>query len=264
MTIALPSITESAVSGSLLKRHPHTGELIQPLWIRPDGRACWPILGASPDDGGDDGGKAGDDDKKGSDGGDDGGKAGDDGKDLGYPKDTPVAEMTAEQQAAYFKDKSTKEEARRKGLSKAMGGKTAEELAKDLEELEKLRAGQRSESEKALKEVEDRVRAEERSKAGERVVRAALVTALSHLEKTERDDVISITNLSSFLDEDGELDTDKVQRFVKRVAPSDTDSTKRRRDFGGGQRRDGAAQRGSGGKAEAQRRFQKNKQTTDA
>lgn len=33
-----------------MKFHPHTGEPIVPLWIRPDGRAMWPILGASPDD----------------------------------------------------------------------------------------------------------------------------------------------------------------------------------------------------------------------
>jgi hypothetical protein len=36
--------------GNTAKFHPHTGALIEPLWIRPDGRAMWPILGASPDD----------------------------------------------------------------------------------------------------------------------------------------------------------------------------------------------------------------------
>lgn len=36
--------------GPTMKFHPHTGAPIEPLWIRPDGRAMWPILGASPDD----------------------------------------------------------------------------------------------------------------------------------------------------------------------------------------------------------------------
>lgn len=36
--------------GNATKFHPHTGAPIEPLWIRPDGRAMWPILGASPDD----------------------------------------------------------------------------------------------------------------------------------------------------------------------------------------------------------------------
>lgn len=38
------------MGNTTVKRHPHTGEIIKPLWIRPDGRAMWPILGASPDD----------------------------------------------------------------------------------------------------------------------------------------------------------------------------------------------------------------------
>lgn len=36
--------------GNPTKKHPRTGETIHPLWIRPDGRAMWPIMGASPDD----------------------------------------------------------------------------------------------------------------------------------------------------------------------------------------------------------------------
>lgn len=36
--------------GNAMKFHPHTGAPIAPLWVRPDGRAMWPILGASPDD----------------------------------------------------------------------------------------------------------------------------------------------------------------------------------------------------------------------
>lgn len=36
--------------GHTTKYHPHTGAPIVPIWIRPDGRAMWPILGASPDD----------------------------------------------------------------------------------------------------------------------------------------------------------------------------------------------------------------------
>jgi hypothetical protein len=31
-------------------RHPHTGALIKPLYVREDGSAVWPVIGASPDD----------------------------------------------------------------------------------------------------------------------------------------------------------------------------------------------------------------------
>lgn len=37
-------------TGPIVKRHPLTDAAIRPLWIRPDGRACWPIMGGAPDD----------------------------------------------------------------------------------------------------------------------------------------------------------------------------------------------------------------------
>lgn len=33
-----------------LKRHPHTGELLKPVYVTKGGRICWPVMGASPDD----------------------------------------------------------------------------------------------------------------------------------------------------------------------------------------------------------------------
>lgn len=33
-----------------LRTHPRTGEPIEPLYTRPDGRIVWPLMGASPDD----------------------------------------------------------------------------------------------------------------------------------------------------------------------------------------------------------------------
>lgn len=36
--------------GNATKFHPHTGAPIEPLGYRKDGRAIWPIMGASPDD----------------------------------------------------------------------------------------------------------------------------------------------------------------------------------------------------------------------
>lgn len=33
-----------------LRTHPRTGEPVEPLYVRPDGRIVWPVMGASPDD----------------------------------------------------------------------------------------------------------------------------------------------------------------------------------------------------------------------
>lgn len=42
------------------KRHPLTGEPLRALWVRPDGRACWPMMGGSEDPSGDGGDGAAD------------------------------------------------------------------------------------------------------------------------------------------------------------------------------------------------------------
>lgn len=39
-----------SVAGLATKRHPRTGMAVQPLYVRKDGSAVWPVLGAAPDD----------------------------------------------------------------------------------------------------------------------------------------------------------------------------------------------------------------------
>lgn len=225
--------------------------------------------GFTMEDNGGDGGDGGD----GGTGGDSGdGGTGDDGgqdKDLGFPKDTPVAEMTAEQKAAYFEHKASKEESRRKGLSKVVGGKTAEQLAADLKELEELRTGRLSDNEKAIKEAADTARAEERGKVGGKLVTAEFKAALAHVDADRRSALIEGLNLDipdvarKYLNDDGDVDADKVKKYADSIAPPDTGTQpQRRRDYGAGQRRQGEPTRGASGKAEAARRFGSQTTTT--
>jgi hypothetical protein len=70
------------LSGSIapaIKKHPISGMAIEPLWVRPDGRVCWPMMGGAPEDSDDDGdnGKVDDTGDSGA-GGDDGDKDKDD------------------------------------------------------------------------------------------------------------------------------------------------------------------------------------------
>lgn len=242
--------------------HPLTGEPIRALWQRPDGRLMWPIMGGAPDDPKEDPKGDPKEDPKEDPKGDPKEDPKEDPKDLGYPKDTPVSEMNAEQRASYFKDKADKEEARRKGLSKAVGGKTAEQIAADLAELEKLRAAGLTDQEKAVKDAADAARAEERTKAGTRLARAEFKAALAHVDARRRDTIIEGINLAAYIDDDGEVDTDKVTKYAESIAPVDT--TKTRRDYGGGHRTERPAERGAAGKAEADRRFKKTKSNADA
>lgn len=218
--------------------------------------------GGGDGDGADDGtgGNSSDDGVSGGEGNED--------TDLGFPKNTPVAEMTADQKAAYFEHKASKEEARRKGLSKVVGGKTAEQLAADLKELEELRTGRLSDNEKAIKEAADKARAEERGKVGGKLVTAEFRAALAHVDTDRRSSLIEALNLDipdvarKYLNDDGDVDADKVKKHADSIAPPDTgNQQQRRRDFGAGQRRQGEPTRGANGKAEAARRF--GKQTTN-
>ncbi len=243
--------------------HPITGLPVRAVYIDRHGRARFPIMGGDGTDDGDDK-DAGQGDGEDKDTGGNGDQDGDD-KDLGFPKDTPVSEMTDAQARRYFEHKASKEEKRRKGLSTAVGGKTADQLKADMAELEELRKGKRTDSENQIAETEKRVRAEERGKAGERIAKATFEGALSHLEKKDRDEILDGLSFKKYIDDDGEVDTDKVRAYAARIAPVDTTTTQqRRRDFGSGQRREGSPSKGAGGKAEAERRFKKTSTTTGA
>lgn len=211
--------------------HPITGLPLRAVYVDSKGRARYPIMGGAPDDDGDGAADGSSDD----DGADDGDDAGSD-DDLGFPKKTPVAEMTADQKAAYFEHKASKEESRRKGLSRAVGGKTAEQIQADMAELEEFRKGKRTDGENAVKEAEDRVRAEERGKAGERIARATFEGALSHLEQKDRNEIINGLSLKNYIDDDGDVDAEKIRSYAARIAPVDTTTTPKRRDWGSGSR----------------------------
>lgn len=180
-----------------------------------------------------------------------------DGKDLGYPKDTPVAEMSDAQQAAYHRYHSRKHETRYKSL---VGDRTPEQVKADLEEIAKIRREQQTPSEKAINDARDEARKEaiasERKTTATTLFRGALES--SNLKPSEIDELVADAfNAERFISDDG-VDTTKIANFAKRFTQSGTDTTRtRQRDFGGGSRggSGGDTERGAGGKAEAQRRF---------
>ena len=116
-----------------------------------------------------------------------------------FPANTPVAEMTDAQAAAYWKEQSRKHEGR----------------AKDNHaELEKLRRGQLSDQEQAVANARDEGRSEALREASLTIVAAKLEAAGVGV-----DDIADL-DLSKFLTPDGEVDAAKVsatcERFAKR------------------------------------------------
>lgn len=185
------------------------------------------------------------------------------GNDLGYPRDTPIAEMSDKEQAAYWRHNSRKHESRFKDL---VGDRDPAEVRKDLDAYQQIQREQQ-----ALNDAREEGRTEgvksERTKAATAIFRGALEA--SGFEGDELDELASNFNVSAYITDDG-IDTTKIANFAKRFAPAGTaeESAARRkvRDFGAGNRGEGngKGERGSAGKAEASRRFKKNKTTADA
>lgn len=252
-------------------RHPLTGLPLQAVGLRADGRPIWPIMGASPDDTpGGGGGAGGNGESGGAQGGSQDGSQGgagssgsgnavdDKGRDLGFPKDTAVAEMTDAQQAAYWRNQSRKHQGRFDSL---VGDRSYDDVKADLDAYATIQREQRTPAEQALADAREEGRkqalATERAASATAVFRGALETG--GITGDDLDELVTNFNVANYVSDDG-VDTTKITSFAKRftTAPG-TGSTDRRRDFGGGNRGSGTGQkqRGAGGKAEAEKRFGK-------
>lgn len=182
-----------------------------------------------------------------------------DGKDLGYPKDTPVSEMTDKQQAAYYKNTSRKHEGRVKDL---LGDRSPEDAKKALDAYDKWQREQQTPSEQAIsdakKEGEKAGKAAARRESAIAIYRGALEAG--GISGDELDEAVDSLNVDRYIDDNG-VNTTKLTNFAKRFTSgkeNSDDGKGRRRDFGGGKREEGQRKPGSAGKAEAARRFKKN------
>lgn len=154
--------------------------------------------------------------------GDDGDKGGGDGdkgkqqadKDLGYPKDTPIAEMTDKQQAAYWKHHARKHE----GTANARADYDDQKALAD-----KWRAHEEANKkpeQKVVDQAAEQARLEERRKAAPRIVTAEFksVAAEEGLAKNLLAVFLEDIDPLKYLDKDGEPDTEKIEKRVKALA----------------------------------------------
>jgi hypothetical protein len=175
---------------------------------------------------------------------------------LGFPKGTPVAEMTVEEQAAYWKHQARRHEGRNNGWQKTVGERTPEQLKADLEELDSIRKDKLTPSEKAIEEAKQAGREEARQEFGPRLVGMAFDTALAHIATDERAELIEALNLNRFLDDKGNVDTEAVAKTAARIAPAGK-TGRGPVDYGAGSRRTAKASAADEGRREAQRRYGK-------
>lgn len=248
------------------KRHPLTGQPLQAVWVRPDGRVMWPMIGAAPDDGagaGDAGAGGDGGDASAGSGGDAGtgssaSGSGSSSEDLGFPKDTPLTEMNVEQREAYWKHQARKHEGLWKGIA---GGRKPDEVKADLDAYAEVQRAQQTPAEQALTDAREQGRreavTESNTKAATAILRAQLSGA--QIEDSDIETLLEPLDMRKFITDD-DVDIAKITDFAKRFTPAGT--APRERDFGAGRRPESGGRGTSAGKAEAQRRFANKQQTT--
>jgi hypothetical protein len=171
-----------------------------------------------------------------------------------YPKDTPVENMTTEQQAAYWRDIARKHE-------KAWQGKVGRDLTPEaydaqLKELESLRAQAGTESDRAIAQARKEERAAVAAEYGPKLVRAALGSALAGMAEADRNELMDSIDPTRFLTDKGDVDTAKVQTFLtKFVQGAAMAPGGRIADHGAGKRSTTMLSPREAGLAEAKRRF---------
>jgi hypothetical protein len=232
------------------KIHPHTGELLRPLWVRPDGRECWPILGASPDDPPKDDPKT--DPPKDDPEPDPKPEPKDDPKDLGFPADTHVQDMKPEEQAAYWKHQARRHESRASGYREAVGDRSPEEVRAEMQRLADLEREQMSENDRRIADAKAEGRTEAAKQIGLESAESFLRTLLGDMPTSEKDELVDTLDLTKVLKDSGAVDTDKVTKLAERIAPRQGRGNGSRLDFGGGRER-GSHEPTSGVQAGAER-----------
>ncbi len=148
----------------------------------------------------------------------------------GFPIGVPVADMTPEEQAAYWKDKARKHENR----ANAYGGLTPKQVTELQQQLQDLQTAQMSETERAVEAAK-----QEAADAGRRAAvdewqpkyREARMEAIAgkFLDEEQLSSFMAIVDTTKFIDADsGDIDRDAVMGHLTALY-----GQPKQREFGG-------------------------------
>lgn len=133
----------------------------------------------------------------------------------GYPANTPVTEMTMEQQVAYWRHHSRQHEERAKSRA------DYDQIKARADQLAALEAASMSEHEKAVQSAKDAGRAEALREIGSRLVDAQVtVASAGRMTDAQRAALLEGIDRSKFLAADGQVDTAKVSALIDQIAPA--------------------------------------------
>lgn len=175
----------------------------------------------------------------------------------GFPENTPIAEMTIEQQAAYWKYHSRSNEAKAKKFADGLTKEEAEQLQN---ELEQLRGEKLSAEEKATEEALEAARQEGANAARDQYLpmlqQAQLQGYAGTVIQGERLSAwVSQADVNAFLDGDGGVDGQKVvDTLVSLFGEKESSKPGQYMDFGQGRGKQPAKSRMEAGLEAARRR----------
>lgn len=136
--------------------------------------------------------------------------------DRGFPANTPVSEMTTEQQKEYFKHQSRKSQDL---LAKLPTVEEAKRLREAEQELEQLKRQQMSDQERQIAEARDQAKKDVAAEMGDRLA-AAEFRAAARGRIPALDALLEDLNLAKFLGEDGSPDLEAIQKRVDALVPA--------------------------------------------
>jgi hypothetical protein len=161
----------------------------------------------------------------------------------GYPENTAPADMTVEQQAAYWRARARQNEDKGK---EALAWKAANESK--VIDYDRLLATTQTEQEKALAAATAKAAADGRAQLIPQLVAAEfLAAAKGALTREQVAKILDPLDKGYFLAEDGTVDTAKVADYVSTAAPTAAGSSGDGSGTGGGNRWPGTGGQGSRG-----------------
>ena len=179
--------------------------------------------------------------------------------DTPFPADTPLSEMTIEQQREYWKHQAKKHESNaKKHESTVKKQSDYDELKTKAAEADRLRQERETENEKAVREAAEKARVEARAEMLPQLVSARFAAAAAG--RIEADRLVTLTediDMTRYLRDDGTVDVDKVAAKVEAWAPKPSEPRTPRPDPSQGSGRGPAPTGAEKGLAEVERRYGK-------
>jgi 3-oxoacyl-ACP reductase-like protein len=175
-------------------------------------------------------------------------------EDLGFPANTPVAQMDAPAQANYWRHQSKVQQRRYEALG--VSAEQVEELRRKATEFDTLTAASQTDQQRAVAEAEARVRAEVAAQYATQLVDVSITAAVAgRMPADQLATALAPVDRRWFLTADGAVDAEKVTAYATQLAGAAAPVRSTPPNHGAGFRTAPPPSGAAAGVEEARRRF---------